>query len=90
MAAPFRVVVVLLLVLPLDTRSIHGDRGHEAFGLVTTATEAGLRVGKRERERERACINYSVSLPLHSESHRKLGPSSEECPWTTEDSQSLS
>lgn len=48
MAAPFRVVVVLLLVLPLDTRSIHGDRGHEAFGLVTTATEAGLQVGKRE------------------------------------------
>lgn len=43
MAAPFRVVVVLLLVLPLDTRSIHGDRGHEAFGLVTTATEAGLK-----------------------------------------------
>lgn len=42
MAAPF-CVVVLLLVLPLDTRSIHGDRGHEAFGLVTTATEAGLK-----------------------------------------------
>lgn len=39
-AAPFRVVVVLLLVLPLDTRPIHRDRGHEAFGLVATATEA--------------------------------------------------
>lgn len=39
-AAPLCVVVVLVMVLPLDTRSIHGDRGHEAFGLVTTATEA--------------------------------------------------
>lgn len=41
-AAPFCVVIVLVMVLPLDACSVHGDRGHEAFGLVTTATEAGL------------------------------------------------
>lgn len=48
MAAPFCVVVVLVMILPLDACSIHGDRGHEAFGLVTTAAEARLGVGKRE------------------------------------------
>lgn len=40
MAAPLCVVVVLVMVLPLDACSVHGDRGHQAFGLVTAATEA--------------------------------------------------
>lgn len=43
MAAPLCVVVVLFMVLPLYACSIHGDRGHQTFGLVTAAAEARLR-----------------------------------------------
>lgn len=43
MAAPLCVVVVLFVVLPLDACSIHGDRGHQTFGLVTAAAEARLK-----------------------------------------------
>lgn len=39
-AAPVCVVVVLFVVLPLDACSVHGDRGHQTFGLVTAAAEA--------------------------------------------------
>lgn len=35
-------MVVLVMILPLDACSVHGDRGHEAFGLVTAAAEARL------------------------------------------------
>lgn len=41
-AAPFRVMVVLFMVLPLDACSVHRDGGHQTFGLVTTAAEARL------------------------------------------------
>lgn len=45
MAAPLCVVVVLFMVLPLYACSIHGDRGHQTFGLVAAAAEA--RLGER-------------------------------------------
>lgn len=45
MAAPLCVVVVLLVVFPLDASSIHGDRGHQTFRLVTAAAEARLGEG---------------------------------------------
>lgn len=41
-AASFCVVVVLLMVLPLDAGSIHGDGGHQTSGLVTAAAQARL------------------------------------------------
>lgn len=41
-AAPLCVVVVLVVVLPLDACAVHGDRGHQALGLVTAAAEARL------------------------------------------------
>lgn len=45
MAAPLCVVVVLFMVLPLYACSIHGDRGHQTFGLVTATAEARLEEG---------------------------------------------
>lgn len=52
MAAPLCVVVVLFVVLPLDACSIHGDRGHQTFGLVTAAAEARLGEGTDSKQHE--------------------------------------
>lgn len=65
-AAPLCVVVVLFMVLPLDACSIHGDWGHQTFGLVTAAAETRLGKGTNAKWHE--------PISLFSAEHGGLGP----------------